>query len=349
MLAFIPAVLDDRATMDLSTLTTERYQQFETAELMRTLSALACAHGESAAEYYTARWGGGATASIVRKAFDLHTKAAVPPGTTTDDAWGGALITSRLSGGFLAQVRRASVIGQLAVTPTPFETPMTHQISGASLKWIGQGAPKPVTKVGLQNLGPLAPTKCGGIVVVTTELMRLARPGSEQALQTLLVNELVSFSDAAFLGTAAATAVSPAGLLNGVTASADLAATIAALFTARPNAMPTWIVAPAKIGALSGVDVNVPTTLMGYPIVQSPAAGANAILVDAPAIAVADGGVELDTSNEAAVELVDNPAVPTAATVYTSLWVENLVGIRLERFLNWQAAAGAVAYTATLT
>ena len=81
-----------------------------------------------------------------------------------------------------------------------------------------------------------------------------------------------------------------------MTVSASIAATISALFTARPHAIaPTWIVSPANIGALSALDpMNVPTRFKGYPLVSSPGAGANLIFVDAPAIAVADDGVELE-------------------------------------------------------
>ncbi len=96
-------------------------------------------------------------------------------------------------------------------------------------------------------------TKAAGIIVVSAELMKLSAPGSEQALQQILSNELTTFVDAAFLSAAAATAASPAGLLNGVTVSASIAATIAAFFTARPNAIaPTWITSPANLGTLSG-------------------------------------------------------------------------------------------------
>ena len=95
--------------------------------------------------------------------------------------------------------------------------------------------------------------------------------------------------------------------------------------------------------------MNVPTRFKGYPVVVSPGAGANLIFVDAPAIAVADDGIELDVSDQALVQMDDAPTPATASTLYTSLWQENKVGIRVERYLNWKAATGAVQFTATLT
>ena len=43
---------------------------------------------------------------------------------------------------------------------------------------------------------------------------------------------------------------------------------------------------------------------------------------------------------------MDNaPTMPTAATVMISLWQNNLIGIRAERYINWaKRRAGAVAY-----
>lgn len=355
-----PRVPDDGRTMDrLSTLTTEQYRQMESVETMRVLMAKACARdGGLPEEHYEARWGRGPTAPIVLKAFEwerrqqteLLTKAAVAPGTTTDATWAQPLATSRVIAGFLALVRQTSVIGKLPVMTIPFGTTLPFQVSGASMKWVGQNDNKPVTKLGFGNL-TLAPTKAAGIVVSTAELAKFSVPGSEDALKQILQNELVTFTDAAFLSAAAATVANPAGILNGVTVSASIAATSAALFTARPNAIaPTWIVSPANIEALWAIDpLNVPTRFKGRPLVVSPGAGANLILIDAAAIAVADGGLTLDVSDQALVQMDDAPVTPTAATLYTSLWQENKVGILVERFLNWKAATGAVQFTATLT
>lgn len=340
-------------TMDrLSSLTVAQTAPKEAIELMRALSAKACTRGSGAAAaeaHYRERWGAITAPPLMTKALEWLEKAAVPPGTTTDATWAAPLM-GQLTAGFLALVRVTSVIGKLPVTPVPFNTKLITQSAGASMKWIGENTPKPATALGFGNV-VLLPTKAGGILVVSAELMKLSAPGSDQALQQIVSNELTRFVDAAFLSAAPATPANPAGLLNGVTVSASIAATIAAFFTARPNAIaPTWIASPAALGTLSALDpANVPAQFKGYPLVSSPGAGANLILVDAPAIAVADGGLELDISDEALVELNDAPAPPTAGTVYTSLWQANLAGIRVERFINWTAPVGAVQFTATLS
>ena len=100
-------------------------------------------------------------------------------------------------------------------------------------------------------------------------------------------------------------------------------------------------------------------TFYGLPVVTSQSSGllntsANGkvvILANAPEILLADDGqVSIDVSREASVQLDDAPTNPVvAATVLVSLWQHNLVGLRAERFANWNKAnANAVKYlTAT--
>jgi hypothetical protein len=59
-----------------------------------------------------------------------------------------------------------------------------------------------------------------------------------------------------------------------------------------------------------------------------------------------DGGVTIDASREASLQMDSAPMDPAdATTVYVSLWQNNLVGLRAERFVNWKrASAYAVTY-----
>ncbi len=83
-------------------------------------------------------------------------------------------------------------------------------------------------------------------------------------------------------------------------------------------------------------------TFMGLPMVVSESvpsdtAGTLLVLIKQSEILLADdGGVAIDVSREASLQMnstPDNPA--TAATVFTSLWQQNLVGIRAERWITW--------------
>jgi hypothetical protein len=86
----------------------------------------------------------------------------------------------------------------------------------------------------------------------------------------------------------------------------------------------------------------------GITVIPSQSMGTTVAMVQPDAILYADdGGVTIDVSQEASVQMdsaPDNPALAT--TVLTSLWQNNLVGLRAERFINWKKArAGCVQYT----
>lgn len=99
-------------------------------------------------------------------------------------------------------------------------------------------------------------------------------------------------------------------------------------------------------------------TLFGLPIVTSesvvqttagePAVTTAAIiLVKQSEILLADdGGVTIDVSREASLQMDSAPTnPPTATTVMVSLWQMNLIGIRAERWINWvRRRPQAVAY-----
>lgn len=75
--------------------------------------------------------------------------------------------------------------------------------------------------------------------------------------------------------------------------------------------------------------------------------GDRIILAKADEILLADdGAVMLDSSNQASLQMDSAPTnPPVAATVMVSLWQQNLVGIRAERFINWsKRRSGAVQY-----
>jgi len=81
-------------------------------------------------------------------------------------------------------------------------------------------------------------------------------------------------------------------------------------------------------------------SILGIPVVTSSAMGTNIVLLDARGILYADdGGVTIDVSREASVQMDSAPDSPAVATtVMVSLWQNNLVGLRAERFVSWARA-----------
>jgi len=102
------------------------------------------------------------------------------------------------------------------------------------------------------------------------------------------------------------------------------------------------------MAALGGSSIES-GALAGVPIVIAASLGANAVILDANAVAYAgQDDIRIDYSYEAALELTDAPADPTtAASVITSLWQNNLAALRVEQFVSWaRADLSAVKYCA---
>jgi hypothetical protein len=60
-----------------------------------------------------------------------------------------------------------------------------------------------------------------------------------------------------------------------------------------------------------------------------------------------DGQVNVDVSTEASLEMADDPtnSGSPVETTLVSLWQDNLIGLRAERFINWaRARESAVAF-----
>src|SRR4026208_1464278 len=106
------------------------------------------------------------------------------------------------------------------------------------------------------------------------------------------------------------------------------------------------------LGAKEFPDVNVlGGTFEGFPVITSQYAttagspdGNLVILVNAKEIFLADdGGVTVDSSREASLEMSDDPANDTGTIV--RMYQTNQVALRAERFINWaRARTSAVAW-----
>ena len=97
----------------------------------------------------------------------------------------------------------------------------------------------------------------------------------------------------------------------------------------------------AEGGSFMGLPVIVSET------VPSDSSGSIIVLAKQSEILIADeGGVTIDVSREASLQMNSTPdSPPTASTVMTSLWQQNLVGIRAERMITWRKRRPeAVAY-----
>lgn len=309
----------------------------------------------------------------------LVTKAAVAPATTTGTTWAAPLVqVGGVYGDFIEFLRPQSILGRFGVggVPSlrrvPFRTPLVGQTSGGEGYWTGEGQAKPLTQFDLAST-IIEPLKIANIAVATMELIRDSSPSADVMIRDQLAAAITSRLDTDFINPAkaAVAGVSPASILNGVTAIPSTGSDAEAVrndirllfnaFIAANNAPTSGVfIMPATTAlALSlmqnplgqsefpGLTMNG-GNFMGLPAIVSQYVPAGTVaLVNANDIYLADeGGIELAMSTEASLQMDNAPDNPTTATtVLVSLWQRNLVGFRAERTINWaRRRPSAVAY-----
>lgn len=303
-------------------------------------------------------------------------KTAVAGGTSHGSAWADDLVYNQnLAADFIELLRPMTIIGQMQnLRRVPFNIRVGSITSGGSAYWVGQGVPIPVSKLQTGDL-TLERTKSAGLMVITEELARDSSPSAELLIRNDLRDTIAQFLDRRFIDPqwAAVANVSPASITNDVTAVAASGTTLAALRTDIQtlfanfisNNIPTsggvWIMTETTALALSLMtdslgqrpfdlrDMNsTGGTFVGRPVIVSqntnvsgsPTIG-NLIIFAIPSeIMLADeGGVDVDASREASVQMDDAPtnnaATGTGASV-VSMWQTNSVAIRAIRYINWK-------------
>lgn len=294
--------------------------------------------------------GADAIAPILRRPFvATDHKAAVVAGSTA--GWGSplaqyqALVSQfegslRMFGAFdamLPLMRRVPLgLARLAIV-----------VTGATGHGVGQGAPKPISSLHLAS-GDFEPTKATCIIVVTDELARLETP------QGLLADELraavAASTDTVFLP-ALVDSSTPSVTASGIRAEQFLTDLSAALGSASLSSRSRLFLAadPVTVAALalmegdafSDMTVNggvvrgvqiVPTEAL-----QRDSSGGQLILIDASQVAAATASIVLDASEQATLELNNTPAdPPSAATVLTSMWQQNLRALKATRWFSFK-------------
>jgi HK97 family phage major capsid protein len=334
--------------------------------MTRVIMARAATKGDSwAAIEYAKQWED-STPEVA-----LFLKAAVAAGTTTTPAWAGYLAQyANLQNEFLELLRPATIIGKIpGLRRVPFNTRVPAQTAGGTYGWVGQAKPKPVTALTFAQV-QLDIAKAAGIIVLTEELVRTSTPSAEAIVRADMIAGIAQFLDAQFIdpSVAAVADTNPASITNGLTpitsaddALVDLHAILAAFSAGNvPLAGVTLIMSETNalgMGMLRDAMGNRmfpnvgPTggSAEGITIITSNTAGTNVIALQPSAVLYADdGGVMIDVSREASVQMDSAPASPAdATTVLVSLWQNNLVGLRAERWINWKRGRDAAVQLVT--
>lgn len=293
---------------------------------------------------------------------EIYTKAAVAAGTTVGTNWALPLVQyENLVSEFIDLLRPVTIFDQLTgrMTRIPFNVRIPLQTAGATANWVGEGLSKPVSALAFDAVTfPFA--KIAVIVVITQELARFSAPSAELRVRDDLRDAVAAFIDAQFLTSTVAplAAVRPGAITNGVTPIAstgndvgtittDAQAAVLAMTAANiPMRNVVWLMHPAAASFLrylrtaqdvfAFADEMNNGTFMGFPfIVSNNVPAGELILVDLAEIFFADDGdVAIDASDQASLQMDSAPATPPTPLV--SLWQQNMLGIKAERFVYWQ-------------
>lgn len=306
-------------------------------------------------------------AHYMQKGLDLMTKAASNPGTTLEPSWAAPLAALRpLSEAFVELARPASLIGKLTTASrVPFNVSIPTQIGGGTYAWVGQGAPKPVGSLSLEST-TLEIRKAAGLLVLTEELVKLTAPSSIVTLRREMIRGMSKYLDAQFTDptvapvgnvspgsiTYAAPSIASAGS-SAANAVTDIKKLIETFIAANPDANSIAILMSPGVATAMAVATGSQTLgpnggqLFGVDV-HTGAIGSRVVILDPSALLVADDGeLDVTTARHASVEMESAPTSPVASgTVLLNLWTANLVGLKIDRFINWKMArANAVLYT----
>jgi HK97 family phage major capsid protein len=323
-----------------------------------------------------------------RAALEGFFKAQVAGGTTTDPSWAAPLVyADNLTSEFVEYLRPMTIIGKFgangipSLRAIPFNVRFPAQVTGGDGYWVGEGQPKPLTRFSFEEV-TLRWTKVANIAVVTEDLLRFSTPSAEIVVRNALAEALQARLDSDFINPSISLQadVRPASITNGATTSASSGVDAAAVRADIRTLLSVFIAANISTSGLVFImreaqalalmllrndlgqrefpDIRINGgTLEGIPVITSQYVPQGVVVAAAPGeIYLADdGGVSIDLSREASLEMADsgltnaviNDASPPVSveSALVSMFQTNSVAIRAERFINWRRRrTAAVAY-----
>ena len=303
---------------------------------------MAVAGKRDAERYAAARWGKGSRAVIATKAAisGLNTQAGAGEQIVSDE---GA------SAEFFDMVRAQSIIGRLPLRRVPFLTRTLSMDEGPQVAWRDEGGAYRTSPMKLTSQQRLEPFDIGSMVVLSNEQLEDKSFDTEVMVRDQIAKSLATAIDSAFIdpSNAGTAGVKPAAVTNGAEGDdSPLEALFdwGDLFTGDvSNAY--IIMNPFQAARLNGAarpDIGVRGgSWAGFPVITSTGCPEGIfVLIDPDQIALAAGGVDIRTSQEAAVEMQDSSSMKSATTVtaatLTSLFQTNSTAILGSMNANWR-------------
>lgn len=300
----------------------------------------------------------------------------VAGGGSGSGEWGSELVTAdnRYTGDFIEFLYAATVYDKLGLRAIPANVMIKGQDGASIAYWVGESKPIPATTSDFFNVS-LSPLKVAALAVISNELIRDSSPDAEMLVRDSLVMASAQRVDTTFLSASAAVStVSPAGILNGlsaITASgttaaalrADIKSLYAPFIAAKNSGGLTLVMNPSlaksvqlMINALGQMEFDGINTgggeLLGDRVVVGDNVGSTQMILLKPSdiYRIGEGGVQVSISRETMIEQSTVPTgatdTPVAATqALTSMFQSESTAIKIVRSINFaKRRASAVAY-----
>jgi hypothetical protein len=293
-------------------------------------------------------------------------KAGVAGGGSGSGEWGAELVQAdtRYTGDFIEYLNSMTVFNRLPLREVPANIAVKGQDGAATGYWVGQSKGIPATTADFSTVN-LTPLKVAALAVVSNELLRDSTPAAEQLVRDALVEAAAQRIDTTFLSAdAASSGVSPAGLLNGVSAipasgslaealREDIKSLYAPFITAKNATGLQLVMNPAlakslqlMTNALGQTEFPLISTsggsLLGDAVVTGDNVNAEYMILLKPSDIwkIGDGGVEISMSRDATIEQDTTPAgasdTPVAlANNAVSMFQTESTAIKVVRSMNF--------------
>ena len=339
-----------------------RGQSFVRLAIAKAASALMLKQGNfvPAGDIAKQRWGN------THPKLVQYIRAAVAGAGTGSGEWGAELAQSdtRYTGDFIEFLYGLTVFDRLPLRPVPPRIHVKGQDGAATGYWVGESKAIPVSKADFSDV-ELTPLKVGALAVCSKEWIRDSSPSGELYVRDTIGEASAQRVDTTFFSaTAASAGVSPAGMLNGLTAlvpsgadeaavRADMQALAYPFVTNKMASGLVFVMNPAQ-GLALGSFVNTFSqpafpginenggTFMGRPVFVGDNVTPGDIILMRPRDIwkIGDTGVELDLSDVATIEMNDAPAgasdTPTAMASHTvSMFQTESVAFKVVRGINF--------------
>lgn len=316
------------------------------------------------------------------EAVGIVAKADQTIGTTGVAGWASELVQTAYFG-FLEALMGRSVFPDLLGRGMSLMfdrygtiTMPSRTAGGAGGGFVGEGSPIRVGRI-TTAAASLVPKKMGVIVPFSKELAKRSTPSIEAIVRDAILEDTAAVLDPLLLDATAVSAVRPAGLLNGISATAsgyaggdyqavreDFKALLAPFFAANASDNIVVIMNPAQ-----GLNLALMEGPVGDPnwlqrirdrvtFIESTHATANRLIAMRASDFVGAGGdPEFDVSEQATIHMEDTTPLevvsgtgPTTADPVRSLWQTASVGVRMLMDVSWtMRRTGVVRWIDTTT